>query len=166
MLNLDADTMFYAVLNCDSFLVNFIKPLGLFKLCNFVTKLPNPGSPKLPTINCFLMREMWLNKLFHCQLVFTKIWYNQKQPNKARPKILRCCDEIMISDKITGLVGIFTKFKGVIFEFLEEKIFHLTCRRNLFLRILSMCGMIVASLILVQWKKKSENSTVVRHDKP
>ncbi len=31
MLNLDADSMFYAVLNCDSFLVNFIKPLGLFK---------------------------------------------------------------------------------------------------------------------------------------
>ncbi len=34
MLNLDADFMFYAVLNavtCDSFLVNFIKPLRLFK---------------------------------------------------------------------------------------------------------------------------------------
>jgi hypothetical protein len=31
MLNLDADFMFYAVLNCDSFLVNFIKSLGLFK---------------------------------------------------------------------------------------------------------------------------------------
>jgi hypothetical protein len=25
---------------------------------NFVTKLPNPGSLKLPTINCFLMREL------------------------------------------------------------------------------------------------------------
>ena len=27
ILNLDADSMFYAVLNCDSFLENFIKPL-------------------------------------------------------------------------------------------------------------------------------------------
>jgi hypothetical protein len=30
MLNLDADSMFYAVLNCDSFSTIFIKPLGLF----------------------------------------------------------------------------------------------------------------------------------------
>jgi hypothetical protein len=25
---------------------------------NFGTKYPNPGSLKLPTINCFLMREL------------------------------------------------------------------------------------------------------------
>jgi hypothetical protein len=31
MLNLDAYSMFYAVPNCGSFLVNFIKPPGLFK---------------------------------------------------------------------------------------------------------------------------------------
>jgi hypothetical protein len=31
VLNLEADSLFYAVLNCDSFLVNFIKPPGLFK---------------------------------------------------------------------------------------------------------------------------------------
>ncbi len=30
MLNLDADSMFYAIPNCDSFLVNYIKLLGLF----------------------------------------------------------------------------------------------------------------------------------------
>jgi hypothetical protein len=29
-----------------------------FSQHNFVTKLPNSGSPKLPTINCFLMREL------------------------------------------------------------------------------------------------------------
>ena len=72
---------------------------------NFVTKLPNPGSLKLPTINCFLRRELRLGKLFHWQFVFTKIWYNQKQPCTARPKILSCCDEIMLRDEITGLDG-------------------------------------------------------------
>ncbi len=82
-----------------------------FSNCNFVLKLLNPGSPKLPTINCFPMRELWFRKLFHWQFVFTKIWYNQKQPNKARPKILSCCDEIMHRDEITGLDGNF--FKGL-----------------------------------------------------
>ena len=72
---------------------------------NFVTKFPNPGSLKLPTINCFLRRELRLGKLFHWQFVFTKIWYNQKQPCTARPKILSCCDEIMLRDEITGLDG-------------------------------------------------------------
>ncbi len=72
---------------------------------NFVTKLPNPGSLKLPTINCFLRRELLLGKLFHWQFVFTKIWYNQKQPCTARPKILSCCDEIMLRDEITGFDG-------------------------------------------------------------
>jgi hypothetical protein len=72
---------------------------------NFVTKLPNPGSLKLPTINCFLRRELRLGKLFHWQFVFTKIWYNQKQPCTARPKILSCCDEIMLRDEITGFDG-------------------------------------------------------------
>jgi|688.fasta_scaffold512021_1 hypothetical protein len=43
-----------------------------------------------------------------------------------------------------------TKLKGVIFEFLGKKFFHLTCRKNLFPGILSMRGMIVVSLILVQ----------------
>ncbi len=80
-----------------------------FSKCNFVTKLPNPESLKLPTINCFPMSELWLRKLFHWQFVFTKIWYNQKQPTKARPKIWSCCDEIMLRDEITGLDGIYVR---------------------------------------------------------
>ncbi len=79
---------------------------------NFVTKFPNPGSLKLPTVNCFLMREVWIGKLFHWQYVFTKIWYSPKQPNKARPKISRCCDEIMLRDEITGLDGITLNIVG------------------------------------------------------
>ncbi len=51
------------------------------------------------------MRELWLGKLFHWQFVFTKSWYKQKQPNKAWPKILSCCDEIMLRDEINGLDG-------------------------------------------------------------
>jgi hypothetical protein len=51
------------------------------------------------------MRELWLRKLFHWQFVFTKIWYNQKQANKAQPKIWSCCDEIMLRDEITGFDG-------------------------------------------------------------
>ncbi len=96
-----------------------------FSNCNFITKLPNPGSPKLPTINCFPMRELWLRKLFHWQFVFT----NQKQPNKARPKILSCCDEIMLRDKITGLDGTYVKsvrkdgFFDTPFKLIKEKKF-------------------------------------------
>ncbi len=73
---------------------------------NFVTKLPNPGSQKLLTINYLLMREFCLRKLFNWQFVFTKIWYNRKQPNKARPIFLSCRDEIMLRDEITGPDGI------------------------------------------------------------
>ncbi len=88
---------------------------------NFVTKLPNPGSLKLPTINCFLMRELWLGKLFHWQFVFTKSWYNQKQPNKAQPKILSCCDEIMLRDEITGFDGTYLLYiKGTILSVKEQ----------------------------------------------
>jgi hypothetical protein len=54
MLNLDADSMFYAVLNCDSFLV---------------TKIPSWISK---TSHCFLMTELELRKLFHWQSVLQK----------------------------------------------------------------------------------------------
>ncbi len=39
------------------------------------------------------------------------IWHDQKQPNKAQPKISSCCDEITLRDEImlrgeiTGLNG-------------------------------------------------------------
>jgi len=47
MQNLDADIVFYAVLNCDSFLVNLSNHLD-FSNPNFITKIPNPESPELP----------------------------------------------------------------------------------------------------------------------
>jgi hypothetical protein len=32
-----------------------------------------------------------------------KFYIIKKQPNKARPKIFSCCDEIMLRGEITGL---------------------------------------------------------------
>ncbi len=51
------------------------------------------------------MTELRIWKLFHWQFVLIIIWYYQKQPNKAQPKSLSCCDEIMLRDEITGLDG-------------------------------------------------------------
>ena len=103
MLNLEADSMFYAVLNSDS--LGWILSNHLdFSNCNFITKLLNPGSSKLPIITSFLMRELWLKTNCHWNNFLIQILYNQKQPNKAQPKILSC-DEIMLSDEITVLVA-------------------------------------------------------------
>jgi len=79
-----------------------------FSNCNFVTKLPNPGSPKLHIIklNCFLRENFYLENYFIGSLFSQKYEIIKSNPTRPDQKFLSCCDEIMLRDEITGLDGI------------------------------------------------------------
>jgi hypothetical protein len=67
MLNLDADSMFYAVLNFDSFLIN-LSDHSSFSKPNFNAKIFNPESQKSPIKSEFSLEYLRLYNYFNGSL--------------------------------------------------------------------------------------------------
>ncbi len=77
---------------------------------NFITKMPNFRSSEGPKKKCFHIRELQMRKLFNWHYVFTHIWYLEKEPKWALPKIYARCDEIMRRDEIRWFDEILSGF--------------------------------------------------------